>query len=134
MWDTGVAPTRVITRGIADPGHPYTGEIPAAATMINEPLRRWRCTIGTDLLAELASHTPIDVWGIDTLKLNDRHWSNVRARAMWRRRGYCTGSPAQVKPECLDDLGVAEVQHGVSFLHDRHLRAEREISMRIRCQ
>jgi glycosyltransferase involved in cell wall biosynthesis len=71
MWDNGAAPTRVITHGIADPGQLYTGEIPAAATMINEPLRRWR-TVGADLLEELGSHAPIDVWGIDTEELSCR--------------------------------------------------------------
>jgi hypothetical protein len=71
MWDNGAAPTRVITHGIADPGHLCTGEVPAAATMINEPCRRWR-TVGADLLDELSSHAPIDVWGIDSEMLNDR--------------------------------------------------------------
>lgn len=80
MWDSGVAPTHVITHGIADPGQLYTGEIPAVATMINEPLRRWR-TVGADLLAELAAHAPIDVWGMDTLALNDRYpASGIRAK------------------------------------------------------
>lgn len=65
MWNNGDAPTRVITHGIADPGYRYSGEIAAAATMINEPCRRWR-TVGADLLAPLAEHVPIDVWGIDT--------------------------------------------------------------------
>lgn len=69
MWDNGSAPTRVIAHGIADPGARYTGEIAAAATMINEPLRRWR-TVGTDLLGALSRHAPIDVWGIDTEALN----------------------------------------------------------------
>lgn len=69
MWDNGVAPTTVITHGIADPGNYYTGDVAAAATMINEPLRRWR-TVGADLLSELSAHVPIDVWGIDTLELN----------------------------------------------------------------
>ncbi|MFL6088195.1 MAG: glycosyltransferase [Mycobacterium sp.] len=71
MWNNGSAPTRVINHGIADLGHLYTGEVPAAATMINEPCRRWR-TVGADLLAELGSHVPIDVWGIETELLNDR--------------------------------------------------------------
>jgi Glycosyl transferases group 1 len=68
MWDNGCAPTRVITHGIADPGPIYTGEIPAAATMINEPMRRWR-TVGADLLGNLGEHVPIHVWGIDTTEL-----------------------------------------------------------------
>jgi Glycosyl transferases group 1 len=69
MWNNGAAPTRVINHGIADPGHLYTGEVAAAATMINEPRRRWR-TVGADLLEELSKHTPIDVWGIGTELLN----------------------------------------------------------------
>lgn len=70
MWDNGVAPTRVIAHGIADPGSLYTGEIPAAATMINEPLRRWR-TVGADLLVSLGSRVPIDAWGMGTEMLNE---------------------------------------------------------------
>lgn len=73
MWDSGAAPTRTIPHGIADPGHLYTGDVAAAATMINEPLRRWR-TVGADLLTELSRDVPIDVWGIDTLELNDREF------------------------------------------------------------
>jgi hypothetical protein len=69
MWDNGVAPTRVITHGIADPGGLYSGEVLSAATMINEPLRRWR-TVGADLLEPLSAHGPIDVWGIGTEQLN----------------------------------------------------------------
>lgn len=65
MWDNGFADTRVISHGLADPGPLYTGEIASAATMINEPVRRWR-TVGADLLAPLSVHVPIDVWGIDT--------------------------------------------------------------------
>jgi glycosyltransferase involved in cell wall biosynthesis len=68
----------VINHGIADPGHLYTGEIAAAATMINEPCRRWR-TVGADLLAELSSHTPIDVWGMGTEKLDTRS-TRIRAK------------------------------------------------------
>ena len=79
MWDNGVARTRVINHGIADPGQLYTGEIAAAATMINEPCRRWR-TVGADLLEELSPHTPIDVWGIDSELLGDRY-STGRVRA-----------------------------------------------------
>jgi glycosyltransferase involved in cell wall biosynthesis len=65
MWDNGAAPTRVITHGVRDPGHRYTGQIACGAAVINEPVRRGR-TVGTDLLASLSRHLPIDVWGIDT--------------------------------------------------------------------
>ncbi|KUI39713.1 glycosyltransferase [Mycobacterium sp. GA-2829] len=97
MWDNGVAPTLVIDHGIADPGMRYTGEIAAAATMINEPLRRWR-TVGADLLAPLGARVPIDVWGIGTPALDDKGWPGVRAQGdlpgprLWaavpRRRVY----------------------------------------------
>lgn len=78
MWDNGLAPTRVIAHGIADPGSLYTGEIAAAATMINEPLRRWR-TVGADLLRALGSRVPIDVWGMGTEAIGEVH-ANVSGR------------------------------------------------------
>ena len=63
FWDTGSAPTRVIEHGIVDPGHRYTGELPRAAVVINEPGRRGRVT-GTDLLARLNGTVPLDLFGI----------------------------------------------------------------------
>jgi outer membrane murein-binding lipoprotein Lpp len=97
MWDNGKAPTLVINHGIADPGLRHTGDVAAAATMINEPLRRWR-TVGADLLAPLGARVPIDVWGIGTSALAERNWPGVRARGdvpgpqLWsdvaRRRVY----------------------------------------------
>lgn len=71
MWDNGRAPTVVINHGMADPGELFTGDIPAAATMINEPLRRGRI-VGADLLAPLGAVVPIEVWGIGTEELNER--------------------------------------------------------------
>lgn len=71
MWDNGRAPTTVIEHGLADPGELYVGDIPAAATMINEPLRRGR-VVGADLLAGLGAVAPVDVWGIGTEALNER--------------------------------------------------------------
>ena len=74
MWDNGKAPATVIEHGLADPGHLYRGDIPAAAAMINEPVRRWR-TVGADLLGALGDVVPIDVWGMGTERLNERaHW------------------------------------------------------------
>lgn len=74
MWDNGKAPSTVIEHGLADPGQQYVGDIPAAAAMINEPVRRWR-TVGADLLGPLGDVVPIDVWGIGTERLNERtHW------------------------------------------------------------
>ncbi len=70
MWDNGAAPTTVINHGIADPGHLYTGDVAAAAALIDEPLRRWR-TVGADLLGAFGESAPVDVWGIGTEELND---------------------------------------------------------------
>jgi Glycosyl transferases group 1 len=69
MWDNGIARTAVITHGIKDPGDRYTGELPAAAAMINEPVRRNR-VVGTDVLWRLSTWVPIDVWGMATCDLN----------------------------------------------------------------
>jgi hypothetical protein len=63
FWDTGSTPTRVIEHGIVDPGLRYTGELPRAAVVINEPQRRGRVT-GTDLLGELNGDVQIDLFGI----------------------------------------------------------------------
>jgi hypothetical protein len=63
LWDCGTTPTTVIEHGIVDPGPRYTGELPRAAVVINEPMRRARVT-GTDLLSRFARHTDIDVYGM----------------------------------------------------------------------
>lgn len=65
MWDNGRCPTTVVRHGIVDPGYRYSGAVPHAVTMINEPVRRMRVT-GTDLLAPLSAAAPVDVFGIDT--------------------------------------------------------------------
>lgn len=63
MWDSGKAPTRVVPHGVADPGARYTGDLPRAGVVINEPVRRGRVT-GTDLLPAFASVAPLDVYGM----------------------------------------------------------------------
>ena len=63
FWDAGRTPTRVIEHGIVDPGYRYSGELPRAAVVINEPGRRGRVT-GTDLLARLNGDVPLDLFGI----------------------------------------------------------------------
>ena len=65
MWDNGDAPTHVIEHGIPDPGHLYTGEIPALGVVINEPVRRGRA-MGTDLLPHFAEVGRLDAFGIDS--------------------------------------------------------------------
>ena len=89
FWDTGRARTRVIEHGVVDPGARYSGELPRAAVVVNEPSRRGRVT-GTDLLAELGRDVPIDLFGmgagvlggIENLPQSDLH------AAMARRRLY----------------------------------------------
>jgi glycosyltransferase involved in cell wall biosynthesis len=68
FWDCGSTPTRVIEHGIVDPGDRYSGEVPAAAMVINEPVRRGRVT-GTDLLARLGAAVPVDLFGMRTQHL-----------------------------------------------------------------
>jgi glycosyl transferase family 1 len=63
VWDAGAAPVRVIEHGIPDPGYRYTGELPRAAAVVNEPERR-RWIAGVDLLDELAGAAPVDLFGI----------------------------------------------------------------------
>ncbi|MGW0337362.1 glycosyltransferase [Streptomyces sp. NPDC003011] len=71
MWDNGSAPATVIEHGIVDPGHLWTGEVPRAAVVVNEPVRRGR-TVGTDLLPEFAAVAPVDVFGMGTSGLAGR--------------------------------------------------------------
>lgn len=71
MWDAGTTATTVVEHGVVDPGHRYTGELPAAAVCVNEPVRRGRIT-GTDLLPRLAAAAPLDVFGIGTDGLGER--------------------------------------------------------------
>ena len=68
FWDCASTPTRVIEHGIVDPGERYSGELPAAAVVVNEPLRRGRVT-GTDLLARLGAAAPVDLVGMQSGRL-----------------------------------------------------------------
>lgn len=61
-WDSGVAPTRVVEHGVCDPGHRWTGELPRAAVVSNDPVSRGRI-VGTDLLAAFAP-LGVDVFGM----------------------------------------------------------------------
>lgn len=65
MWDSGRSRTTVIEHGVVDPGHRYTGELPRAAAVINEPQRRGR-VVGADLLPGLSEAAPVDLFGIGT--------------------------------------------------------------------
>jgi glycosyltransferase involved in cell wall biosynthesis len=63
FWDCGSARTHVVEHGVVDPGHRYTGELPRAAVVVNDPLRRGR-SVGTDLLPQVARAAPADVFGM----------------------------------------------------------------------
>jgi hypothetical protein len=63
MWDCGWAPTEVVEHGVVDPGHRYTGDLPRAGVLVNEPVRRGRA-VGTDLVLRLAQHLPVDLFGM----------------------------------------------------------------------
>jgi glycosyltransferase involved in cell wall biosynthesis len=68
FWDCGSTPTRVIEHGVVDPGERYSGELPAAAVVVNEAGRRGRVT-GTDLLGRLGAAVPIDLFGMGSRRL-----------------------------------------------------------------
>jgi hypothetical protein len=63
-WDAGAAPTRVIEHGVLDPGPIWTGDLPRAAVVTNDPGSRGR-TVGADLIAPFArGGVDIDVFGM----------------------------------------------------------------------
>jgi glycosyltransferase involved in cell wall biosynthesis len=89
FWDTGSTPTSVIEHGIVDPGELYTGELPRAAVVINEPGRRGRVT-GTDLLPRLNGDVQLDLFGMGAAQLGgieDLPQQELH-REMARRRVY----------------------------------------------
>ena len=68
FWDCGSTPARVIEHGVVDPGERYSGEVAAAAVVVNEAGRRGRVT-GTDLLGRLGTAVPIDLFGMQSGRL-----------------------------------------------------------------
>jgi hypothetical protein len=71
-YDNGRAPSTVIEHGIPDPGERWTGELPRAAVVVNEPVRRGRY-VGADLLPGLAQAAPVDVFGMGLAGLHEAH-------------------------------------------------------------
>lgn len=66
FWDGGSTPSQVIEHGIVDPGYRYTGNLPHAAVVVNEPRRRGRVT-GTDLLGCARDEgLPVDLFGMQS--------------------------------------------------------------------
>jgi hypothetical protein len=88
MWDTGDAPVRVVEHGVVDPGPRYTGEIPRAAVVVNEALRRGRVT-GTDLIDLFDRAFGIDLFGMGSEPLGGEDLPQAALHeAMARRRLY----------------------------------------------
>ncbi|HEY3941819.1 MAG TPA: glycosyltransferase [Acidimicrobiales bacterium] len=65
FWDTGVTRRRVIEHGVVDPGLRYSGDLPRAAVVVNEPLRRGRA-VGQDLYDDFRRTIPLDLFGMAT--------------------------------------------------------------------
>ncbi|MEO3870850.1 glycosyltransferase [Nonomuraea sp. B12E4] len=90
-WDNGRARTRVVEHGVPDPGHLYTGELPRAGVVVNEPVRRARVA-GTDLLPRFAARVPLDVFGMKVAGLPYTTYEDLPQHAMHaelaRRRVY----------------------------------------------
>jgi glycosyl transferase family 1 len=89
FWDAGDTTTRVIEHGVVDPGAQYTGELPRAVVVVNEPGRRGRVT-GTDLLRDLGRDVTLDLVGIGAGALGgieNLPQAHLHA-AMARRRVY----------------------------------------------
>jgi hypothetical protein len=63
-WDAGLAPTRVVEHGVLDPGPMWTGELPRAAVVTNDPVSRGR-TVGADLITPFVrGGIDVDVFGM----------------------------------------------------------------------
>ena len=88
FWDCGPSRTVVIEHGIPDPGYRYTGELPAVAVVVNEPVRRGRVT-GTDLLPLFSARLDVDLFGMGTEPLGGADLPHKRLLdEMARRRVY----------------------------------------------
>lgn len=89
FWDAAGTRTVVVEHGIVDPGPRYTGDLPRAACVINEPVRRGRVT-GTDLLESFGRTVPVDLFGIGAAALGgiENLVQDQLHDAMARRRVY----------------------------------------------
>ncbi|GLZ12778.1 glycosyl transferase [Actinomadura sp. NBRC 104425] len=80
FWDCGRAPTTVIEHGVVDPGYRYRGDLPRAAVVVNDPLRRGRVA-GTDLLPRLAEAVPLDLFGMNVADVPRR--LGIAPESLW---------------------------------------------------
>jgi len=63
MWDNGSTPTRVVEHGVVVPDVPWTGELDAAVTVVNNLYRRGR-RLGPDVFDLVAAEVPVDLAGM----------------------------------------------------------------------
>ncbi len=88
FWDAGTTRTTVVEHGIPDPGERYSGDVEAAAVVINSPVRRGRVT-GTDLLPRFARAGRVDLFGMESEPLGGLDLPQTELHtAMARRRLY----------------------------------------------
>jgi hypothetical protein len=97
FWDSGTTPVTVIEHGVVDPGPRWTGTVPRAAVVVNEPARRGRY-VGADLLPFFAQQVPLDLFGMQVRDFPARPGAPIRRhedlpqdrmhRALARRRLY----------------------------------------------
>ncbi|MQM28244.1 glycosyltransferase [Glycomyces albidus] len=102
MWDCGRAPTTVVDHGAADPGPRFTGELPHALAVVDEPVGRGR-DAGADVLEALRAAAPIDLFGSGAEAV--RTWPDGRGHAL-------TGNP----PIPLEELHTAMARRRV-YVH-----------------
>lgn len=65
MWDSGRTPTRVVDHGVVVPDDvPWTGEVEAAVTVVNNLYARGR-RLGPDVFDRVAAQVPVDLAGMN---------------------------------------------------------------------
>jgi glycosyltransferase involved in cell wall biosynthesis len=88
MWDPASSPSVVIEHGVVDPGHLYTGELPRAVAVINDPVSRGRVT-GTDVIRSMRRGVAVDLFGMRSEPLGGRDVSQAELHPeMGLRRVY----------------------------------------------
>jgi hypothetical protein len=88
MWDCQSAASVVIEHGVVDPGYRYSGVMSEAVFVANEAPRRGR-VVGTDLLLEMRTRTPIAVFGMGAEPIGGRELAQDRLHdEMALRRAY----------------------------------------------
>ena len=83
MWDGGATPSRVIDHGVVVPDLPWTGEVEAAVTVVNNLYRRGR-RLGPDVFDRVAAEVPVDLAGMNG-EAYGRWLGDVRLRELHAR-------------------------------------------------